>query len=554
MQCHASPSHDIDSFWALRHGGNWCHARSYQREALAAIPREGRSIAVLPCGAGKTMVGAVAASRLRAPNGGAPNILLVTYNREAVTQYAKNLMDNLVIAPFEVFEYTGDVSARRRGMSLTCGWKLTHFYMLTQGSNMKLSQESVNYQEYLLNTKWDAVVVDEAHLAPATHFGTAIRQLASNTRCMISLTATYVRSGAERDMDQLFGFLGTVVYRVRWTQLEKEAYIAKLHFMQVACELTPQWKETWNACVSQDRLNVQMLPPSKLESMVNIVRAHQEHGEIGLIYADGLMVVQQAVRVLREELRQEWHAVVGDTPSAERERLFRLLNEGALPGLFFSRVGEAATDFRNHRIRYVITVCSAGSSETQFAQRAGRVSRTQDVHSDGETEDAARLRRIACQKQACVYDFYTVGTSEELWAKNRVKYLVEEGYKFKHISSNELLSCVAEPRNAYRMSGDSAVRLLRQMLRKAHDANVEREVHKALVLKKNEQKQKSGDRAKWVKNMREGIMRDRVVRFERRNKKVRRQENLEACQAERERVRDKMGEAQSLRLLTTNDE
>jgi DNA excision repair protein ERCC-3 len=523
--------------------------RDYQADALRAIPREGRSIVVLPCGAGKTMVGAIAASRLRSPTGGAPNILLITYNREAVVQYARNLVENLEIAPFEVFEYTGNAAARRRGMSLTCGWKLTHFYMLAQGPSSKLNKESADYQMYIFNTTWDAVIVDEAHLAPATHFGAAIRRIAARARCMLSLTATYVRSSHERDMDRLFGFLGSVVYRLKWTQLEKDAYIAKLHFMQVACALTPRWKTMWESCVSQDRLNVQMMPPSKMEAMVSIVRAHQMHGEIGLIFADGLVVVEQAVRVLREELKQDWRAVVGETPAGEREQLFQMLNDGLLPGLFFSRVGEAANDFGNTRIRYVITVCSAGSSETQFAQRAGRVSRTEDTASVGESQEAALARRLARQKQACVYDLYTVGTNEEPWASGRVKYLVDEGYAFEKRTSEELLSCVVPPQRLYRMSEEDTSRLLEQMLAKAHNAQVERRVHEALMDKHREHRKETLARRKRIGDMREGIMRDRVLRNERRGRKVRGASYAKARQEEGDRVRGEMGPAQSLRLL-----
>lgn len=495
------------------------------------------------------MVGAIAASRLRSQTGGAPNILLITYNREAVVQYARNLVDNLEIAPFEVFEYTGNAAARRRGMSLTCGWKLTHFYMLTQGPGSKLNKESADYQMYLFNTTWDAVIVDEAHLAPATHFSAAIRRIARRARCMLSLTATYVRSSAERDMDQLFGFLGNVVYRLKWTELEKKGYIAKLRFMQVACALTPRWKAAWESCVSQDRLNVQMLPPSKLEAMVSIVRAHQAHGEIGLIFADGLVVVEQAVRILRQELQQDWRAVVGETPSGEREQLFQMLNDGLLPGLFFSRVGEAANDFRNPRIRYVITVCSAGSSETQFAQRAGRASRTEDTPSVGESAEAALARRVAHQKEACIYDLYTVGTNEEPWASGRVKYLIDEGYTFEKRTSEQIMSCVVPPMRLYRMSENETHRLLEQMLTKAHNARVERRVHEALMDKQREQRQETLARRQRIGGMREGIMRDRMLNNERRTRLARIACYAKAREKEIDRVRDEMGSAQSLQLL-----
>jgi DNA excision repair protein ERCC-3 len=543
------PSHESQPFWPVRTTGTWAHARGYQTDALRAIPREGKSITVLPCGAGKTMVGALAAARLRSPSGDAPNILLITYNREAVVQYARNLMDNLEIAPFEVFEYTGNTAARRRGMSLTCGWKLTHFYMLTQGPGSKLNKESSDYQHYINNTRWDAVIIDEAHLAPATHFSAAIHQIAKRARCMISLTATYVRSSTERDMDQLFGFLGSVVYRLKWTQLERDGYIAKLRFMQVACDLTPMWRRAWEACVAQDRLNVQMLPPSKLEAMVAIVRAHQAHGEIGLIFADGLVVVEQAVRILREELQQDWRAVVGETPTSEREELFRQLNEGLLPGLFFSRVGEAANDFRNPRIRYVITVCSAGSSETQFAQRAGRASRTEDVPSAGESAGAALARRLKHQKEACIYDLYTVGTNEEPWANGRVGYLMDEGYSFKKLKSEELMSRVVPPLPLYRMSDADACKLLQQMLAKAHNAQVERRVHEALMLTQREQREEMVARKKRIGGMREGIMRTRAVQQEKRTHQTRVARYAEARRQESERVRSEMGAAESLRFM-----
>ena len=555
------PSHDDDydydhavtSFWPVRKNSAWEHARGYQKEALRAIPTLGKSITVLPCGAGKTMVGAMAASRLRSLSGAAPNILLITYNREAVAQYARNLLENLEIAPFEIFEYTGNTAARKNGMSLTCGWKLTHFYMLSQGVGFKLNKESADYQLYVFNTTWDAVIVDEAHMAPATHFSAAILQIAKKARCMISLTATYVRSSTDGDMDKLFHFLGSVVYRMKWTQLERDAYIAKLRFMQVACELTPRWRSVWESCVSQDRLNVQMLTPSKIEAMVNIVRAHQAHGEIGLIFADGLVVVHHAVDVLRKELRQDLRVVVGETPTTEREALFKMLDDGKLPGLFFSRVGEAANDFRNPKVRYVITVSSAGSSETQFAQRAGRASRTESSEIKDEIPETAFRRRVKHQKEACIYDLYTVGTNEEVWARRRVKYLVDEEYKFENRTSEDLLSCVDPSSTVYRMNEEDSHLLLHKMLSKAHDAQVERKVHEVLTKKQREQQKDVLDKKKRIRDMRSGIMRDRMLKMERRGYKTRRVNHERVRREDEDRIRAEMGPARSLRILEKGD-
>jgi superfamily II DNA or RNA helicase len=543
----------MEPFWPVKTSGSWAQPRGYQLEALKAIPTTGKSITVLPCGAGKTMVGALAASRLRSPTGGAPNILLVTYNREAVVQYARNLQDNLEIAPFEMFEYSGNTAARKRGMSLTCGWKLTHFYMLCDGPGSKLNKESSDYQYYLFNTDWDAIIIDEAHLAPATKFSQAIRQLGTRTKCMISLTATYVRSSSERDMNVLFSFLGNVVYRLRWTDLEKGAYIAKLRFMQIACALSPRWRTAWEGCTAQDKMNVQMLPPTKLEVMLNIVRAHQAHGEIGLIFADGLVVVEQAVRILRQELQQDWRVVVGDTPAAEREELFRMLNDGLLPGLFFSRVGEAANDFRNQKIRYVITVCSAGSSETQFAQRAGRASRTEDVPAVNETQEQALARRLKHQKEACIYDLYAVGTNEEPWASGRVRYLKDEGYTFETRTSEELMESVMPPLTLYRMTEDEKDALLERMLSKAHNAQVERRVHEAVMDTQRQQRKEALARGKRISGMRPGLMRDRALDQERRNRQARQTGYAQARQAAGDRVRDEMGPAQALRVLEMDD-
>ena len=537
------PSHETSPFWPVRQSGAWARPRAYQVEALAAIPRQGRSIVVLPCGAGKTLVGAIAASRLRSESNGAPNILLITYNREAVAQYVHNLVDNLEIPPFEIFEYTGNAAARKRGMSLTSGFKLTHFYMLTQSEPNK---ESAVYRNYLLTTKWDAVIVDEAHLAPASHFSVAICKILKNTRCAISLTATYVRA-SDKNMDHIFGFLGNVVYRLTWTHLERCAFIAKLHFMQVACALPPNWKTPWELCVAQDRLNVQMLPPSKLEAMLCIVRAHQAHGEIGLIFADGLVVVEEAVRTLRNELHQDWKAVVGETPAAEREQMFKELNDGNLPGLFFSRVGEASTDFRNPRIRYVIIVCSSGSSETQFAQRAGRVARTTYAPVANERDDEVALaRRVAHQKHACVYDLFTVDTNEETWARERVRYIKDEGYVFQTRTSEQLFECVVPPVCAHRVPEAESLRLLQRLLAKAHDAHVQRRVNEALLEKQRQQRQETAVRAKRIGGMREGIMRDRIVQKERRGRQARMERHAEARRQEEDRVREEMGSAPSL--------
>jgi superfamily II DNA or RNA helicase len=305
------------------------------------------------------------------------------------------------------------------------------------------------------------------------------------------------------------------------------------------------------------------------------------------VFADGLLVVEQAVRLLRDELRQNWKAVVGDTPTDERDELFRQLNNGMLPGLFFSKVGEAATDFRNWRIRYVIIMCSAGGSETQFAQRAGRVSRTiadncfavdttspssSSVPGASSASSFLRPSSISPQKAACVYDLYTYGTNEAAWATERIKYLEEEGYSFVQCTDRDIvMACEHSARNTVHDSDDDGAyggggggngsekvyvmpthertRLLQRMLSKAHDARVERRVHQALMLHEKERRREQTERSNRIEHMKSTIMKSRAT-LHMKNDARRHKQAIESAQiALSERMRTSLGQASSLCLL-----
>src|SRR5579872_28211 len=175
--------------------------RADQSAAAAAFyaggaPSGGSGVVVLPCGAGKTIVGLVTMADIGRAT------LILTPNTIAVRQWISELRDKTDLPPEMIGEYTGD---RKEICPITVStYQILTYRKHTTGQEKgELDDEAMteeNFPHFALFTSydWGLIIYDEVHLLPAPVFRITAEIQA---RRRLGLTATLVREdGREADV------------------------------------------------------------------------------------------------------------------------------------------------------------------------------------------------------------------------------------------------------------------------------------------------------------------------------------------------------------------
>ncbi|MCI1206693.1 MAG: DEAD/DEAH box helicase [Microbacteriaceae bacterium] len=364
--------------------------RPYQRAAVDRFVEHGSGVVVLPCGAGKTLVGAGAMAAV-----GRKTLILVT-NTVAARQWRTELLARTSLTPEDIGEYSGE-------QKTIAPVTIATYQILTarRGSTYR-------HLGVLDAQDWGLIVYDEVHLLPAPVFKlTADLQ----TRLRLGLTATLVREdGRERDV---FSLIGPKRYDVPWKDIESMGYIAPADCREIRVDLTEKERLEYAAMGDQDRYRFASTCPAKIAVTKALLARHP--GEQILIiaqYLDQIENLEQSLGV---------PAVTGRTPTAEREERFEAFRTKALPVLIVSKVANFSVDLPEARI--AIQLSGAYGSRQEEAQRLGRILRPKQ---DGGSAT-----------------FYTVvarDTSEQDFALNRQRFLAEQGYGYRIVDASELLA------------------------------------------------------------------------------------------------------------------
>lgn len=369
--------------------------RPYQRAAIGAFAgigraRDGSGLVVLPCGAGKTIVGIGATVALQTAT------LVLCPNVSSVGQWVAAYYDFTDLATTAAREY----DARRRQPAPVT---VTTYQQLTARSSSRLAQSAVRspqsypHLDRLGGHDWGLIVFDEAHLLPADVFRLTA-ELASRRR--LGLTATPIREDG-REVD-LAALIGPVLYDAPWGALEAEGWIAPVECVEVRVPLAPG---DGAAVATPGSYRVAATAREKWPVVRALVRRHR---------GEGVLILGQYLDQLREiAARLEATLVAGDTPRAERERAFDRFRAGAEPVLVLSRVGNAAIDLPNARV--AIEISGNFGSRQEEAQRLGRLLRPKP---DGR--GPARFYAVVADDPR-----------EAVHAARRQRFLVEQGYRYR---------------------------------------------------------------------------------------------------------------------------
>ena len=375
-------AHDI----ALKEDG-W-KIRQYQELAAEGFWHGGSGVVVLPCGAGKTIVGAAAMAHAKATT-----LILVT-NTVAARQWRDELLKRTTLTEDEIGEYSGSKKEIRPVTIAT-------YQVMTKKKNGVYS-----HLDLFDSHDWGLIIYDEVHLLPAPIFRfTADIQ----SRRRLGLTATLVREDGMEG--EVFSLIGPKRFDVPWKEIESQGYIAPAECIEVRVNLTETERLAYATAEPEERYRYCSTTKTKSNVVEELVAHHA--GEQILVI--GQYITQ--LDALSETLGVP--VIKGDTPIKERERLFAAFRTGEVTCLVVSKVANFSIDLPEATI--AIQVSGAFGSRQEEAQRLGRILRPK---SDG--------------RGATFYSVVSRDTIDQDFAQNRQRFLAEQGYSYKIIDADDV--------------------------------------------------------------------------------------------------------------------
>jgi len=362
--------------------------RPYQELAAEGFWHGGSGVVVLPCGAGKTIVGAAAMAHAKATT-----LILVT-NTVAARQWREELLRRTTLNEDEIGEYSG---AKKEIRPVT----IATYQVMTKKKNGVYS-----HLDLFDTHDWGLIIYDEVHLLPAPIFRfTADIQ----SRRRLGLTATLVREDGMEG--EVFSLIGPKRFDVPWKEIEAQGYIAPAECIEVRVNLTEAERLSYATAEPEERYRYCATTRTKRNVVEKLVDLHA--GEQILVigqYIDQLDDLSETLGV---------PVIKGETPIKERERLFAAFRTGEITCLVVSKVANFSIDLPEATI--AIQVSGAFGSRQEEAQRLGRIVRPK---ADG--------------RGAKFYSVVSRDTIDQDFAQNRQRFLAEQGYSYRIIDADDV--------------------------------------------------------------------------------------------------------------------
>lgn len=362
--------------------------RDYQRAAAEAFYRAGSAaggsgVVVLPCGAGKTIVGMVAMAEV-----GAQTLILVT-NVTAVHQWKEELLDKTTLTAEDVGEYTG-MAKERRPVTVA-----TYQIMVWRPSK----KGPFPHFKLFADRDWGLIIYDEVHLLPAPVFRITAEIQA---RRRLGLTATLVREDGKED--EVFSLIGPKRYDTPWKELERKNWIARAMCRELRVAMAAEDRLRYAVASNHRRFRVAAENPRKVPVVEHLLERHRGHSVLVIgHYLNQLDIIAETVRA---------PLITGKTPQPERDVLYEEFRQGRIPVLVVSKVANFALDLPDANV--AIQVSGTFGSRQEEAQRLGRI-----------------LRPKSGENVAHFYTLVSRDTVEQDYALKRELFLTEQGYQYE---------------------------------------------------------------------------------------------------------------------------
>ncbi len=360
--------------------------RRYQREAVGAWHKNGdvgggHGVVVLPCGAGKTIVGL--ASMVAT---GCETLILAT-GTASVRQWIHEILQRTSLREDQVGEFSG---ARKEIKPVT----VTTYQILT---HRRSTEHEFTHMSLFSAANWGLIIYDEVHLLPAPVFRVTADIQA---RRRLGLTATLVREdGCEADV---FSLIGPKRFDVPWRELERKGFVAEARCVELRVELAPNLIAKYELAEKRHKVRIAAENPEKMAVVAELLERHKQ--DKVLVIGMYLQQLQEAAKLFDAPL------ITGKTPTPEREALYEDFRKGRVHVLIVSKVANFSIDLPDANI--AIQVSGTFGSRQEEAQRLGRILRP----SGG---------------QCWFYSVVTHNSREQEFAHNRQLFLTEQGYTYQ---------------------------------------------------------------------------------------------------------------------------
>ena len=362
--------------------------RPYQQQAVDGFWDGGSGVVVLPCGAGKTLVGAGAMAKAQATT-----LILVT-NTVSARQWRDELLRRTTLTENEIGEYSG---ARKEIRPVT----IATYQVLT------LKRKGVYPHLELLDARdWGLVIYDEVHLLPAPIF----RMTADlQARRRLGLTATLVRE--DNREDDVFSLIGPKRYDAPWKDIESQGYIAPADCVEVRVGLSESDRMAYATTEPDERYRFASCASVKDSVVVRIVAKHPD--------VPTLIIGQYLDQLETIANRLDADLITGETALGQRQKLFQQFRDGEITTLVVSKVANFSIDLPEASV--AIQISGTFGSRQEEAQRLGRV-----------------LRPKADGRSAHFYSIVTRDTVDADFAAHRQRFLAEQGYAYRIVDESDV--------------------------------------------------------------------------------------------------------------------
>ncbi|KAF2769763.1 DNA repair helicase rad25 [Teratosphaeria nubilosa] len=376
--------------------------RYYQETALSKMFGNGRArsgIIVLPCGAGKTLVGITAACTEK------KSVIVLCTSATSAGQWKAEFVKWSNVNPDDVVVFTSSEKSRvpNRACIIICTYS-----MVTQ--NARRAHDSQQVMDQITSREWGLMVLDEVHVVPAEMFRRVTERIKTHSK--LGLTATLLR---EDDKIKDLNFLiGPKLYEANWLQLSEEGHIARVQCAEVWCPMTTEfYSEYLLAKTTNKRSLLSTMNPRKYQACQFLIDFHERRGDKIIVFSDNVYALQKYAMGMGKPF------IFGETNQRERDTVLQNFQfNDAVSTVFLSKIGDTSLDLPEATC--LIQISSHYGSRRQEAQRLGRILRAKRRNDEGFN--------------AFFYSLVSKDTNEMYYSSKRQAFLVDQGYAFKVIT------------------------------------------------------------------------------------------------------------------------
>ncbi|ORX99508.1 DNA repair helicase rad25 [Basidiobolus meristosporus CBS 931.73] len=402
--------------------------RPYQEKSLSKMFGNGRArsgIIVLPCGAGKTLVGITATCTIK------KSTLVLCTSSVSVNQWKQQYLQWSNISERQIAVFTSEQKERFSGES---GIVVSTYSMVANTRNR--SHDAQKMMDFLTSREWGFILLDEVHVVPANMFRKVVSTIAAHAK--LGLTATLVRE--DEKIDDLNFLIGPKLYEANWMELSQQGHIATVQCAEVWCPMTPEFYREYLGENSRKRMLLYVMNPQKFQAAQYLIDYHERRGDKIIVFSDNVY----ALKAYALKLKKPY--IYGGTGQQERLRILQQFQHNPqLNTIFLSKVGDTSIDLPEATC--LIQISSHYGSRRQEAQRLGRILRAKRRNDEGFN--------------AFFYSLVSKDTQEMYYSTKRQQFLIDQGYAFKVITHLEGMD--SEPNLVYRTK-ESQMELLKSVL------------------------------------------------------------------------------------------